>query len=334
MRNLFLKPFAFNVIRYEEWQDQRCVNSGKLSARVYATAANGFMSFSLEGCSNLRIGTDFYISTRQADILSDRIQYGVLPDSMTGPSPILPIVCNIFNNRTCIRFAMLDPLRIIEFYGNFDFFDKSSFEIPTKADNLFIAYQQDRFRGQMASDLLQGIFQSPRLLLKSVMLQSITHAMYAILCSVTIRNNKTMAYVAMIGFWCNCKAIEKDPHNLSLYNERLGLLDLALDGMKLLVGVFIFGGGSSCDFSQNDGMFETQCLEIVYKMEIADFWDYPSVCSDHSLAQKKREIDSMISNNHFGKQKRTEELANEGREYRNKLYNAISEMIENDDIRI
>lgn len=332
MRDLYLKPFAFKVIRYEEWQDQRCVNKGNLSARVYATAADGFMSFSLEGCSNLRIGTEFYISTKQTDMLPDRIQYGVLPVSMTGPNPILPIVCNIFNNRTCIRFAMLDPLRIIEFYGNFESIDKSSFEIPTKADNLYIAYLQNRFRGQMASDLLQGIFQAPRLLLKSVMLQSITHAMCGILWSVTIRNNKTLEYVAMIGFWCNCKAIERDPHNLSLYNERLGLLILAFDGMKSLVKDFILGDNSN-DYSQNSGKFDFQSCDIVYKMEIADFWDFPSVCSDHSLAQKKKELDSMILSNHFGKQ-RTQELANEGREYSIKLYNVISEMIANDDIRI
>ena len=52
------------------------------------------------------------------DVLADRVQYGRLT-SIGLKDANEPIVCNIFNNMQCIRFAMTSPLRIIEFYGTF-----------------------------------------------------------------------------------------------------------------------------------------------------------------------------------------------------------------------
>lgn len=56
----------------------------------------------------------------KGDILEDRIQYGRIPDNFNFNDPTDPVVCNIFSNKTCIRFAMMSPLRIVEFYGSFE----------------------------------------------------------------------------------------------------------------------------------------------------------------------------------------------------------------------
>lgn len=53
------------------------------------------------------------------DILQDRIMYGRLPQFQENSSPLKPIVCEIFNDLTTIRFAFENPLRIIEFHGEF-----------------------------------------------------------------------------------------------------------------------------------------------------------------------------------------------------------------------
>ncbi|MBD5422727.1 MAG: hypothetical protein HDR49_06845 [Bacteroides sp.] len=58
-------------------------------------------------------------SEQGGDILSDRIMYGRLPQFDFGARPMIPVVCEIFNNMNTIRFAFLNPIRIVEFYGQF-----------------------------------------------------------------------------------------------------------------------------------------------------------------------------------------------------------------------
>lgn len=67
---------------------------------------------------NARFGLPIF-GSQYGDILNDRIQYGRIPDSMSWYDPNEPVVCNIFNNMRCIRFAMMSPLRIVEFHGHF-----------------------------------------------------------------------------------------------------------------------------------------------------------------------------------------------------------------------
>lgn len=67
---------------------------------------------------NTRFGLPIF-GIQNGDILEDRIQYGRIPNSFSWNDSNEPLVCNIFNNMTCIRFAMLSPLRIVEFHGQF-----------------------------------------------------------------------------------------------------------------------------------------------------------------------------------------------------------------------
>ena len=67
---------------------------------------------------NTRFGLPIF-GIQNGDVLEDRIQYGRIPDSFCWNDPNEPLVCNIFKNMTCIRFAMLSPLRIVEFQGHF-----------------------------------------------------------------------------------------------------------------------------------------------------------------------------------------------------------------------
>ena len=67
---------------------------------------------------NSRFGLPI-LGSQYGDVLNDRIQYGRIPDSMNWHDSKEPVVCNIFNNMTCIRFAMMSPLRIVDFYGQF-----------------------------------------------------------------------------------------------------------------------------------------------------------------------------------------------------------------------
>lgn len=142
--NIYKKTFVFKANCFEEYENGKCVNQGavectiqahemyfdpydvfsmaefnELGSKVGGSDVDGGMSFSLTGNIPSGINTKFNLPIiEEDDVLPDRIQYGRLTNRPWKDSKE-PVVCNIFNNMKCIRFAMTSPLRIIEFYGNF-----------------------------------------------------------------------------------------------------------------------------------------------------------------------------------------------------------------------
>lgn len=121
--SIYKKSFIFEASSFEEYQDGRCISSGQciitISAKVLNDECIGFL---VEGDMPVKINSRFGLpifGSQYGDILDDRVQYGRLPDSMSWHDSKEPVVCNIFNNMTCIRFAMMSPLRIVEFHGRF-----------------------------------------------------------------------------------------------------------------------------------------------------------------------------------------------------------------------
>jgi len=118
MRNVYCNPFVFMATRYEEYRDGQRVGQGPVSIKIISKVINNCAMFHLEGNLPTRIKQDFGLPVfgiERGDILEDRIQYGRIPDSFSWNDPTDPVVCNIFSNMTCIRFAMMSPLRIVEF---------------------------------------------------------------------------------------------------------------------------------------------------------------------------------------------------------------------------
>lgn len=118
---IYGNSFVFHATRYEEWCDQRCTRKGNVDATITALVSGRSVHFRIEGNPQLQMDSAFVLPITDTDgVLTDRVQYGRLP--MYQPNNLsssTPIVCNIFFNMTCIRFAMMAPLRIVEFYGNF-----------------------------------------------------------------------------------------------------------------------------------------------------------------------------------------------------------------------
>ena len=121
--NIYKKSFIFKATKFEEYQDGCCLSSGDCNINITAKVIDDeSINFVLEGPIPVGMNTRFglpILGTELGDVLDDRVQYGRLPDSMSWHDSYEPIVCNIFNTMTCIRFAMVEPLRIIEFYGAF-----------------------------------------------------------------------------------------------------------------------------------------------------------------------------------------------------------------------
>lgn len=123
MNNVYRKAFIFDASRYEEYMNGRCTRQGIINCTIVAKPINSD-TLSVALFDNIPTGINQHFGLpifgiERGDMLEDRIQYGRLPDSMSWDDPNEPLVCNIFNNMTCIRFAMMSPLRIIEFFGEF-----------------------------------------------------------------------------------------------------------------------------------------------------------------------------------------------------------------------
>lgn len=125
MNSLYKKSFVFEVHRYEEYCNGICISRGMTNTTIVAKVMNSeCIAFGILDQIPVRIKQRFGLpifGIAQGDILQDRIQYGRLPDAdkVSWFSNDEPVVCNIFATKTRIRFAMLSPLRIVEFYGHF-----------------------------------------------------------------------------------------------------------------------------------------------------------------------------------------------------------------------
>lgn len=120
--NIYLKSFEFKAEHFEEYQDGICTRKESCNTLIVAYVFNssclGMRLFRSPSQINSRFSLPIS-GINKGDILADRIQYGRIPDSFSWDDPNEPVVCEIFNNMTCIRFAMMSPLRIIEFHGKF-----------------------------------------------------------------------------------------------------------------------------------------------------------------------------------------------------------------------
>lgn len=123
MNRVYKKNFIFKANRFEEYSNGVCINKGSINTTIVAkvmdesTIAMGLLD-DVPSNLNTRFGLPIF-GIQNGDVLEDRIQYGRIPDSFCWNDPNEPLVCNIFKNMTCIRFAMLSPLRIVEFKGQF-----------------------------------------------------------------------------------------------------------------------------------------------------------------------------------------------------------------------
>lgn len=120
---IYLKSFVFDATSFEEYQNGLCTNKGvccvTIIGKVFSHECIGLL---LQGelpiPINVKFGLPIFGMTH-GDVLEDRVQYGRIPNSFSWHDSNEPVVCEIFDNTTCIRFAMMSPLRIVEFHGKF-----------------------------------------------------------------------------------------------------------------------------------------------------------------------------------------------------------------------
>lgn len=116
---LFKRSISFHVNRYEQWQQGKCTDSGKLSFDIHLIAEKSKISVEIPEAQTFKMPRQVSFAYTGASVLRDRIQYLNSPD--VSEDPTYPLFLHIFvknKKLDCIRFAMsFPPDRIIEFYG-------------------------------------------------------------------------------------------------------------------------------------------------------------------------------------------------------------------------
>ena len=137
MSMFYKNNFIFYADRYEEWMAGRCISQGNIKTEIIAEVVGNKIIFQLDNIGDIRmsIPCSFDIMGEDYCILHDRIQY--LNNDFDGESSIEPVICNIFykiDKIEYVRFAMTNPDRLVEFYGNVNVIgQKSSMSVkPSK----------------------------------------------------------------------------------------------------------------------------------------------------------------------------------------------------------
>ena len=116
---LYRNSFLFHAIRFEEWSNGQCIGNGVIETDIMAEASKSNIRFYISSTGNLKISSSsvFEFSDESEELILDRIIYS---HEVLSADPTEPVECQLFitgSTVSGIRFTMLNPLRVIEFYG-------------------------------------------------------------------------------------------------------------------------------------------------------------------------------------------------------------------------
>ena len=117
---IYKNNFSFHATRYEEWMNGQCLRKGVIESEIVAESTTTDIRFYISDIGPLEINDSsvFEFTDETNELVLDRIIYYHEADSLETNEPV---ECQLFRDATMIsgiRFTMINPLRVIEFYGN------------------------------------------------------------------------------------------------------------------------------------------------------------------------------------------------------------------------
>lgn len=117
---LLRNSLSFHATRYEEWMNGQCIGNGCLDTDIVAEASRTDIRFYISKTDSLEINSSsvFEFTDETNELVLDRIIYYHESNS---PDSNEPVECQLFTAGKAIsriRFTLINPLRVIEFYGN------------------------------------------------------------------------------------------------------------------------------------------------------------------------------------------------------------------------
>ena len=117
---IYKNYFSFQATRFEEWMNSRCLRKGFIDTIIRAESSITYIRFIFSNIDALDVYniSIFEFANETKELFGDRIIYynkTYFADSNK------PIECQLFINEgtiSKIRFTIINPLRVLEFYGN------------------------------------------------------------------------------------------------------------------------------------------------------------------------------------------------------------------------
>jgi len=134
--------------------------------------------------------------------------------------------------------------------------------------------------------------------------------------------------IASISYLFLTKAIERNPGQLNLVQNRLLLLENTNS-------VFRWTVSAALDLSRGilGSMAPTRARDIIYQMQISDLQAHPELLKVEQFSSMKARFESMISNKHFGPSETLDTLGKAGYDAHKKvLYYLHEHVVEEADV--
>ena len=117
---IYKNSFSFHTTHYEEWMNGKCVGNGWIDTIIFAAASSTDIRVYISDTGSLKINGSsvFEFTDESNELVLDRIIYY---HETAYPDPTEPVECLLFETDKTIskiRFTMINPLRVIEFYGS------------------------------------------------------------------------------------------------------------------------------------------------------------------------------------------------------------------------
>ena len=118
--DIYKNSFSFHVTRYEEWMNGQCLRKGFIETEIVAESTTTDIRFYIsdKGTLDINDSSVFEFTDETNELILDRITYYHEADF---PESNAPVECQLFIDGAMIsgiRFTLINPLRVIEFYGN------------------------------------------------------------------------------------------------------------------------------------------------------------------------------------------------------------------------
>lgn len=334
MIDSYCNPFIFNVTHYEEWCNQNCVSKTNVNIKIVAIPANGYLSFRILGDLNLNLDCSFGINMQFVKKCDGYIQYGEYPSNMLTKKADIPLICVLFDNLKCIRFKLLCPSRLIDFYGSYQE-NAEICSVERGANRLVWLYKKRQNLEDEGFCWLHSINKNPIELMKVHNPQVLLHGVLSILSSNVIKDLDLLELIGNIGYWGISRAIELEPNNIYLYCDRLMFMVNAMEAVKWAAMKALNLLSSPFSRIGNYTMAELWARDAVYKMIITDMYQQPETyLKNDCILNYKINMDRKIKSGFFSPEKSIEQIIETGNLLHGKMFDDLYRRIRENDFDI
>ena len=332
LSSMYNQGFSYHVERFEEWQACSLVSSGQIVFDLHIIKSVDVLSVEIPHAEKFRMQKSASFSLVTSYMLSDRLQY-------TSPNidfdATQPIVLQVFvkgGELHCVRFAMTNPDRIVEFYGYQ--IESSVSDIATQITdtekNVNVAIAQFSQRRDGYETYLYKAWHAYREdpgQLKAIKNYK-TYGWGLGVLSITTEDIDVRQQLASLAYFFISKALLQDPHDVGCIKARIITMLVNQEAFRYTVSSVV-NDYVSIVFME---MSFFKARDALFKMEFADLSRDKRLLGIEMFSKTYGELNEKISSNFFGKDLSADDIITEGNRLHEQVFAFIEKKVNDEDI--